>query len=42
VRDLETLRMTYQTLFNRVVEPGRDVDRAHELIRDFAKQPQQA
>jgi len=38
-RDLETLRLTYQTLFNRIVEPGRDVDRAHELIRDFAEQP---
>ncbi len=42
VRDLETLRLTYQTLFNRVVEPGRDVDRAHELIRDFAEQPSPA
>ena len=41
-RDLETLRLTYQTLFNRVVEPGRDVDRAHELIRDFAEQPSPA
>ena len=42
VRDLETLRLTYQTLFNRIVEPGRDVNRAHELIRDFAEQPTQA
>ena len=41
-RDLETLRLTYQTLFNRVVEPGRDVERAHELIRDFAEKPAQA
>jgi hypothetical protein len=41
-RDLETLRLTYQTLFNRVVEPGRDVDRAHELVRDFAEMPAQA
>ena len=41
-RDLETLRLTYQTLFNRIVEPGRDVDRAHELIREFAEQPTQA
>ena len=42
VRDLETLRLTYQTLFNRIVEPGRDVDRSHELIREFAGQPAQA
>ncbi len=36
-RDLETLHMTFQTLFGRVVEPGRDVDRAQELVRSFLK-----
>jgi hypothetical protein len=41
-RDLETLRLTYQTLFNRIVEPGRDVTRAHELIGDFAAEPSPA
>jgi hypothetical protein len=38
-RDLETLRLTFQTLFNRIVEPGRDVERARELIQTFATQP---
>lgn len=36
-RDLETLHMTLQTLFGRIVEPGRDVDRAQELVRAFLK-----
>lgn len=31
-RDLETLGLTYQTLFGRIVEPGRDVERVHELL----------
>ena len=30
--DYETLRSTYRSLFNRVVEPGQDVRRAYELI----------
>lgn len=31
-RDLETLGLTYQTLFGRIVEPGRDVQRVYELL----------
>ncbi|MEM7483350.1 MAG: hypothetical protein AAF481_19475 [Acidobacteriota bacterium] len=31
-RDLETLRHTHRTLFDRVIEPGDDVLRASELI----------
>lgn len=31
-RDHDTLRSTYRSLFNRVVEPGQDVRRAYELI----------
>ncbi len=31
-RDLETLGLTYRTLFGRIVEPGRDVQRVHELL----------
>ncbi len=31
-RDLETLRLTYGTLFGRIVEPGRDVQRVQELL----------
>ncbi|MCG8461610.1 MAG: hypothetical protein MI919_35460 [Holophagales bacterium] len=31
-RDLETLRHTHRTLFERVVEPGEDLIRARELI----------
>lgn len=39
-RDLEALRHTYQTLFERIVEPAEDLRRAEELIRDhFAKVP---
>ncbi|MEM6794134.1 MAG: hypothetical protein AAF725_09125 [Acidobacteriota bacterium] len=34
-RDLEALRHTHQTLFARVVEPGDDLRRAHELIHSF-------
>jgi hypothetical protein len=30
--DYETLRSTYRSLFNRVVEPGQDARRAYELI----------
>jgi hypothetical protein len=32
--DRDTLRSTYRSLFNRVVEPGPDVRRAYELIDD--------
>ena len=39
-RDLETLRHTHRTLFERVVEPGEDLVRARELIEGhFAEQP---
>ena len=31
-RDLDTLSATYQMLFGRIVEPGRDVQRVHELL----------
>ncbi|MBT8208093.1 MAG: hypothetical protein KJO18_07465 [Acidimicrobiia bacterium] len=31
-RDFETLRLTYKTLFSRIVEPGKDVQRVQELI----------
>jgi hypothetical protein len=31
-RDTETLGLTYRTLFGRIVEPGRDVVRARELV----------
>ncbi|MCP4201400.1 MAG: hypothetical protein GY769_05630 [bacterium] len=31
-RDLETLGLTYRTLFGRIVEPGRDVERVYELL----------
>ena len=31
-RDLETLRLTSRTLFGRIVEPGRDVQRVQELL----------
>ena len=37
-RDLETLHMTFQTLFGRIVEPGRDVNRAQELVQIFLKE----
>ena len=30
--DLETLRLTYRTLFGRIVEPGKDVQRVYELV----------
>lgn len=36
-RDLETLRLTYRTLFGRIVEPGKDVQRVHELIESHFK-----
>ncbi|MDH3744516.1 MAG: hypothetical protein OES47_05370 [Acidobacteriota bacterium] len=30
--DLETLRLTYRTLFGRIVEPGKDIQRVYGLI----------
>ena len=33
-RDLETLRLTYRTLFGRIVEPGKDVQRVYDLLKD--------
>jgi len=32
-QDLETLGLTYKTLFGRIAEPRDDVERAHELLR---------
>jgi hypothetical protein len=32
-QDLETLGLTYKTLFGRIAEPREDVQRAHELVR---------
>jgi hypothetical protein len=32
-QDLETLSLTYKTLFKRVAEPREDAQRAHELVR---------
>lgn len=32
-QDLETLGLTYRTLFSRIAEPREDAQRAHELIR---------
>jgi hypothetical protein len=37
-QDLETLELTWKTLFGRIAEPREDVRRAHELIRqEFAE-----
>ena len=33
-RDLETLRLTFRTLFGRIVEPGKDVQRVQQLIEE--------
>jgi hypothetical protein len=33
--DLETLELTYRTLFGRIVDPREDVRRAHELIAGY-------
>ncbi len=39
-RDLETLRLTYKTLFGRIVEPGRDVQRVFALLeKHFGESP---
>lgn len=32
-QDLETLGLTYRTLFKRIAEPREDVQRAHEMVR---------
>jgi len=37
-RDLDTLQHTFRTLFGRVVEPGDDVRRAHEMIASYFKE----
>lgn len=34
--DVETLTLTYKSLFNRIVDPGQDVRRAFELVRSAA------
>ncbi len=34
-RDLDTLGLTYHSLFGRIVEPGKDVQRVFELIQGF-------
>ena len=36
-RDLETLGLTYRTLFGRIVEPGKDLQRVFELIGGYFK-----
>jgi hypothetical protein len=33
--DLETLELTYRTLFGRIVDPREDIRRAHELIAGY-------
>jgi hypothetical protein len=33
-QDLETLGLTYKTLFKRIAEPREDATRAHELVRE--------
>lgn len=37
-RDVETLRLTYRTLFERIVEPTRDAKRARELVSEHFDQ----
>ncbi len=32
-QDLETLGLTYKTLFGRIAEPREDVKKAQELVR---------
>ncbi|HEX5761223.1 MAG TPA: hypothetical protein VF121_18710 [Thermoanaerobaculia bacterium] len=34
-RDLETLRLTWRTLFGRIDDPGADAARARELVAEF-------
>jgi hypothetical protein len=34
--DVETLALTFKSLFNRIVDPGPDVRRAYELVRSAA------
>ncbi len=34
-RDLEALALTYKTLCGRIVEPGPDVRRAHDLLQGY-------
>ena len=36
-RDLETLGLTYRTLFGRIVEPGKDLQRVFDLIGGYFK-----
>jgi hypothetical protein len=38
-RDLDALRPTYRTLFGRVIDPGEDTRRAHQLIREHYQTP---
>lgn len=38
-RDVEALGLTYKTLCGRVVEPGKDVQRACELMRNYFDGP---
>ena len=37
-RDVEALQHTFRTLFSRIVEPGDDVLRAHEMIDAYFKE----
>ena len=37
-RDLDTLQHTFVTLFSRIVEPGEDIRRAHQMISSYFKE----
>ena len=37
-RDIEALQHTFRTLFSRIVEPGEDVLRAHQMIDSYFKE----
>ncbi|MEJ2086871.1 MAG: hypothetical protein P8Y44_14620, partial [Acidobacteriota bacterium] len=37
-RDLEALGLTFKTLCGRLVEPGRDLRRAHDLMQAYFEQ----
>lgn len=37
-RDLEALQHTFRTLFSRIVEPGEDILRAHQMVDSYFKE----
>ncbi len=41
-RDIDTLRLTYRTLFGRIVEPGKDIQRVYDLVDGHFRQATQA